>query len=273
MGKFDGILMCTDLDGTFLRNDKSISEENLAAIRYFSAEGGLFTFVTGRIPNMAEYIYDAVGTGVPVGCFNGAAIYDFAKKKFLWHTTLPHSVMELVKYVEEHVKDVGVQVNVLERAWYCRDNEAMIEFRKITGQPHLVCDYDQIDEPIAKVIFGHVDSAKIELIRDLLAAHPRAAEFDYIRSETTLFEILPHGVSKGGVLLKLAEVLGIDPARTVAVGDYDNDVSMIRAAGVGIAVSNACDKAKAVADLITVSNEEHAIARIISDLDSGVISI
>ena len=57
MKKFNGILMCTDLDGTLLRNDKTISRENKEAIEYFKSEGGLFTFITGRMPSYVSDIY------------------------------------------------------------------------------------------------------------------------------------------------------------------------------------------------------------------------
>ena len=57
MKKFEGILLCTDLDGTLLRNDKSISRENLDAINYFMSEGGYFTFITGRMPYTSSNIY------------------------------------------------------------------------------------------------------------------------------------------------------------------------------------------------------------------------
>ena len=60
-------------------------------------------------------------------------------------------------------------------------------------------------------------------------------------------------------------------SRTVAIGDYNNDISMIKAAGVGIAVANAVEEAKAVADIVTVSNEEHAIAKIIEGIERGEI--
>ena len=60
MGKFDGILICTDLDGTLLRKDKSVSKENIEAIEYFKKEGGLFTFVTGRMPYTSKIIYEKV---------------------------------------------------------------------------------------------------------------------------------------------------------------------------------------------------------------------
>ena len=128
------------------------------------------------------------------------------------------------------------------------------------------------DEILAKVLFGDHREERLMKVKALLDAHPRYADFDYIRSEHSLYEILPKGISKGAVLPRLAEHLGLDMKRTVAVGDYNNDISMLKAAGVGIAVSNATEEAKAAADLVTVSNEEHAIAKIIYDIENGNIS-
>ena len=96
----------------------------------------------------------------------------------------------------------------------------------------------------------------------------KSGKFDFIRSERTLFEILPKGVDKSLSLKKISEHLKIDISHTVAIGDYDNDVAMIRAAGLGVAVSNASPSAIAAADLVTVSNDEHAIARVIFDIES-----
>ena len=76
-------------------------------------------------------------------------------------------------------------------------------------------------------------------------------------------------MSKGTSIEKLSEILKIDKSKIIAVGDYDNDVAMFNAAGVSVAVSNACDKAKEAADYITVSNEENAIAQVIYDLEKG----
>ena len=89
MGKFDGILLCTDLDDTLLTTDKRVSDENRRAIEYFQSEGGLFTFVTGRVPAGARLMLEYIHPNAPVVCFNGAAIYDFEKEKFLWKKTLP----------------------------------------------------------------------------------------------------------------------------------------------------------------------------------------
>ena len=69
----------------------------------------------------------------------------------------------------------------------------------------------------------------------------------------------------------MAEYLGTD--KTIAIGDYDNDVSMFHAAKLGVAVKNACAAALAAADYVTVSNDEHAIAQIIADLENGAINL
>ena len=71
MKKFEGILFCTDLDGTLLRSDKTLSKRNLEAIEYFKSEGGLFTFVTGRMPCTALNLYNTVKPNAPIGCING----------------------------------------------------------------------------------------------------------------------------------------------------------------------------------------------------------
>ena len=114
------------------------------------------------------------------------------------------------------------------------------------------------------------DGDRILALANFLNHHPSAQNYDFIRSEHHLYELLPKGVNKGAVLLKMADLMGIDPARTIAVGDYDNDVSMLQTAGLSFAVANAVPAAKAAARHITVSNNEHAIAAIISGLDQGL---
>ena len=270
MGKFDGILICTDLDGTLLRNDKTISKENREAIEYFKGEGGYFTFITGRMYFTAHSLYAMVNPNAPVGCINGGGIYDYEKGEYLWSITLPRDVNELVDAVYRAVPSAGIQMNALDKIYFCRDNAAMIRFRRRTGAPYVEGNHLTLDVPVGKVVFGD-EIENISKIAEVLDNHPRSAEFDYIRSEKTLYEILPKGASKGNLLIKLADILGIDAAKTVAIGDYNNDVSMIRAAGVGVAVANSVDEAKAVADIVTVSNEEHAIAKIIGMIDSGEI--
>ena len=273
MKKFEGILICTDLDGTLLRNDKSISEENIRAIEYFKSEGGRFTFITGRMPYFATEMRDAIKPNAPIGCYNGGGVYDFETGKYIWARSVPPSTLELANYVCDNIENMSYQITLFDKILFHNDNSEMVGFRKRTNVPHLVHTDDMEIEPFAKIVFGHPDPEMAAKAMEILKDHPRHDEFDYIRSELALSEILPKGVHKGAALPKIAEAVGVDVSRVIAIGDFDNDVTMIRDAALGVAVGNATPEVKAVADLVTVTNEEHAIAHIISMLDSGELVI
>lgn len=270
MKKFEGMLFCTDLDGTLYTDDKAVSKENLDAISYFKEEGGLFTFITGRVPQTAQSVYNIIQPNAPYGCINGGGIYDQAAEKYLWAKYLPQEAMELVRTVDRQLPEMGIQFNTVEKIWFNKDNSAMERFRALTGVPNIYCHYEDVKEPVLKVVFAHREESQIDKLAELLNNHPLASAVEFIRSEHSLYEILPKNVSKGDLLLRLAQLLKIDPAKTIAVGDYYNDVSMVHVAGKGFAVANAVDKVKMVADYITVNNNESAIAAIVDGLDRGV---
>ena len=272
MKKFEGMLFCTDLDGTLYGDDRRVSKENLDAIAYFKSEGGLFTFITGRVPATTGEIYRLVQPNAPYGCFNGGAIYDGEQNSYLWARTLGEGVKELIDAVEAEMPEMGIQPNTEKAVYFHRENPAMEVFRKGCNLPRLLCRLEEIEEPVMKIVFAHLDVEKIPLLAKLLNEHPRACDFDFIRSESWLYEILPKGINKGSTLMKMAELLGIAPENTIAVGDYNNDVSMIGAAGMGFAVENAVEEAKAVADCVTVDNNHHAIAAIVDRLDRGFVA-
>lgn len=269
MGKFDGILICTDLDGTLYKKDKTISSENKEAIEYFKSEGGYFTFITGRMPQYSMDAYHAVNPNVPFGCINGGGVYDGATGEYVWTYARLGGVEELIRLVDEELPAVGIQVCTFERTYFSKETPVMEAFRRITKVPNLVCHYRDVKEPIAKILFGTACEDEISAMEKILKVHPKSNMFELIRSEKTLFEILPKGVQKGLALAKLVEYLGVDPKKTIAIGDYNNDVGMLKSAAIGIAVSNACKEALDAADFITVSNEEHAIAQVIRDIENG----
>ena len=270
MGRFSGMLFCTDLDGTLYSSAKTISRENLDAIEYFKSQGGLFTFITGRVPLTAASVCRAIRPNAPYGCLNGGGIYDPAQERYLWHALLPDDALLLVREVDCLLPDVGIQFNSASHIYFAKENNAMQGFRDAMHAPPRTCGLDVFPEPMLKVVFAHYDNDRILALADLLSRHPLAHRFDFIRSEHHLYEILPKGVSKGSTLLKMAELFGISPRKTIAVGDYDNDVSMLKTAALSFAVENAVPAAKAAAKHVTVGNDAHAIAKIIHDLNSGL---
>ena len=269
MKKFEGLLFCTDLDGTLYNDKKQVSKENLDAIEYFKSEGGLFTFITGRVPLTSSEICKVIRPNAPYGCTNGAGIYDPVQDKFLWKLTIPQDVTVLVQAVEAEMPEVGIQFNTEDGIYFYKDNDTLVNFRRATGAPYLPCGLEKLQEPQLKIILGHNDGSVVDRVAELVAAHPMADRFDFVRSELALFDLLPKGAGKGTALLKMTEILGIDPAKTIAIGDYNNDISMLKNAGLSFAVANAVPQAKAAAKYTTVSNNEHAIAAVVDRLDRG----
>ena len=139
--------------------------------------------------------------------------------------------------------------------------------------PKLLVYLNEIEDSIAKITFCSENDEEILAVEKALKEHTSSKDFDFILAEKTLFEILPKGVSKGVAVKKLAEFLSVDINKTIAIGDYNNDVSMIKTAKIGVAVKNACKEALNAADYITVSNDENAIAQIINDLENGIINL
>lgn len=273
MKKFEGLLLITDLDGTLLRNDKTISKKNLNAIQYFMSEGGIFTFVTGRIPAGAHIVYDIIKPNAPCGCINGGGIYDFKNKKFLWSVSLSRDALELVECVDKEIPEMGIEINLPDKIYFCKKNAATEKHRTDENLDDYSCHYREVKEPFSKILLVDFDDNNMTKTIELLSNHPKSADFDFIRSDAAYYEILPKGVSKGKLVMKLSEILGVNKEKIIAIGDNDNDVSMLEMAHVGIAVSNASEKAKKAADYITVSNEEDAIAKIIGDIDKGKLFI
>ena len=264
MGKFDGVLLCTDLDSTLLNDEHIISEENINAIEYFKKEGGLFTFVTGRVPGGAVMMTKYVKPNIPIVTFNGAGIYDAQKKQLLWGTYLDEDVKKIIEYVNANVEGLGLVVCTDNKVYFPLMNKWVGEYITIENSPRDTTDYKLINEKWKKILFVMAEE-DIPKIRELATGMDISNKFDFVQSTVNYFEVLPKNVSKGTGLKMLAELVGVDRSKIIAVGDNENDVSMIEYAGTGIAVKNAIDRLKNVADLVTVSNNEHAIAKIIYD--------
>ncbi len=272
MGKFDGILLCSDLDETLLTDKREISKENKSAIEYFMKEGGLFTFATGRVPIGAKLNLKYVVPNVPMICFNGAGIYDFNSGKIVWERFLDDKAGEVVEYVMNLMPKTGVEICTNENNFYLRTNRLTKEHLKIEGIREVICEMSDIKEAWKKVIFM-AEKEDMPSLRELIRKSPYFNQYSFIQSFIHYYELLPKNVGKGEAVLELAKMYGILPERTIGVGDNENDLSLIKLSGVGIAVQNARADVKESADYITVSNNEHALARIIYDIENGKIML
>jgi Cof subfamily protein (haloacid dehalogenase superfamily) len=272
MGKFSGTLLVSDIDGTLLRGDHTIGLATIEAIVHFQAEGGRFTLATGRMPSSLGQFLDRIQLNAPAICYNGAAIYDYHSGQTMWQRNLATGAGEVVDHVERHFPNTGIEVYQGSGIHFCKINDQIREHVKIEGFTITESDWRQIPEPWTKALFVQ-PAADTEILKSQLLASRFALKYQFVRSSSEYFELLPQGASKGQALLELCRLIGQDIRHTIAVGDNDNDVEMLKTAGLGVAVDNASPSVKDQADHITVHHEEDAIHRIIQDLDQGIIKL
>lgn len=260
MKKFDGILLCTDFDGT-LATRKQISPENCEAIRYFQENGGRFTVLSGRTPDfLKEHLQGLTPNAPLVGC-NGALIKHHQSGELLYeggrHDCKALDAFEPFWRESEHIKRI-----------FAFDRHAVSYScaRKVSEDAFLTMEElrAHIRFPLYKVVCSVDDGDYALALRDTLSA--RLSEpFEVSRSCPTYVEVSCSDANKGAAAMRLKTMLGV--RLLVTAGDYENDISMLRAADIGYAVGNATPEVKAAADRVTVDASEHAIAAIINDLD------
>ena len=266
MGKFEGILLCSDLDDTLLTSDKRISDKNKKAIEYFMREGGLFTFATGRVVEGARLMLKYIQPNVPMICFNGAGIYDFMNEKLLYLKTLDKEAVKAVEYMYKKAPHAAIDVCTATESFFCRTNPILERHKFLENLPDNYIDYTDIKDDWVKVIFM-TEEHQVQNVKKIIAESEFADRFDFMQSSPWYYEMLPKNSGKGSGLLKLSEILGIPIEKTIGVGDNHNDITLVREAGLGIAVANAADEVKQVADIITVDNNSDAISSIIESIE------
>lgn len=264
MGKFDGYILFTDLDGTLItKNDKaeaSISKENIDAINYFKENGGKFSFSTGRLP---EYVKDSimkfVTPNAPVAVVGGSCIYDFEKDSYIRINHLNRDAYSIIYDAAENSRDL------YENVYLNSESRALeINFENFKGMD-FVRDSLENNNWCKAVFTARKECTVLDLKERLLNDSRYNKKFDFVRSWPVGLEILNIDSTKGYCVSFLKKHLNM--TTSICVGDFENDISMIEEADIGYAVENAIDSVKAVADRITVSNEGHALAKIISDID------
>lgn len=245
MGNFSGYLICTDIDGTFVDNGGGLIEKNLAAILKFIDGGGLFTVSTGRSARYIEEKYgESLKTNTYLVCLNGTMIFDRENKKVIYSA---HMKKEAVRDIEKYAAKA-------ERRCFHTLATSYEELSKIPE-----------DEEIQKIVFVSKTEEETQALRkELEARYGDICEF--CRSWPTGLEMLPSGINKGECIRKIRALLGEKVKKVIAVGDFENDLSMIKEADIGVATGNAQEAVRAAADIVTVSNEEGAIAKIIEEL-------
>ena len=261
-------LVATDLDGTLLREDRTVSERTRRALAAVQAAGITVALVTGRPPRFVQPLAEELGlTGAAV-CCNGAIVYDLASGGLLEHSTLA-SATAIAVAERLRAATPGVAF-AIERGLRYGCEPAYLALGGGFERPaddEVTDVFTLCAQPVTKLIARHP-----ELSGPAYYPHAREIAGDLAMvtiSGPRFIEIAALGVDKAATLDRFCARLGITPAQVIAFGDMPNDAPMLRWAGRGVAVANAHPEALAAADETTASNMEDGVALALERLLAG----
>jgi Cof subfamily protein (haloacid dehalogenase superfamily) len=262
------LLIASDVDGTLLDDDETISDRTRAAVAAAVASGVTFLLATGRPPRWIAPVVDALGFAPMAVCANGAVLYDAGADRILSARTLSADVLgELAEIATRVIPGAGLAV---ERVGTTAHDAATPQFVSSPGYEHAwlnpdnteVSLEDLLSAPAVKLLIRKGGARSSDMAAALAKYVGLEGDITF-STDNGLVEIVPLGVSKATGVEELARPLGVGPDDVVAFGDMPNDVPMLKWAGLGVAMGNAHPQVLAIADEITAPNTDDGLAQVL----------
>lgn len=260
------LLVC-DLDGTLIGDSLTLEPALVKAFQRAAGRGLAISLATGRMPAAADPYRDELGITAPVIYYNGALVRD--DHRDLLSLTLPRGVLARAWAVFSNAPVHPIfyrdeRLFCVERTpavrRYCEEEGLRAE---VVGDPAAFLAPGAF---VKALLIGHPHD--LDLVREELtvsvAEHGRL-----VRTRSDYLEIIPLTASKGAALMRLAEHVGVPLARVVAVGDQENDLEMLRAAGLGVAMPHAPEAVRRAADRVAPAAADGGLLALFGELFPG----
>ncbi len=264
-------MIFSDMDGTLLKSVSEISQKNADKIKEATSKGVAFVLCTGRGVYGVEKFLAQLGLVEKEGyviCQNGAAVYDLSTMNLL----LRHNFSaETLRPVVECARKMDIEIYLYDDRTFLAEaeTEETRRYCRVMGADmRILPDGLSYDGYFTKCLLS-APFAKLQALRQEVA--PLVADsLDMFYSSDVYLEFVKKGVNKGRALQETATKAGVPLSEVIAIGDSDNDLPMIQAAGLGIAVANAKDHIKEKADYVTTNTcEQDAVAEVIDKFILG----
>lgn len=262
-------LIAMDLDGTLNNDEKKITPRTREALMAAQSAGIRLALASARPSPGLRKERDALcmrENGGVLMAYNGGRIVDAATDRVLFETCMPlEAAQEVLRALEKlpvtPILDDGRQFYVTDRNGYkvdyeCRNNNmSCVEVENLA---------DFLQFAPVKILMS-VDPAAIAGVQAQIA-QLLPADLAVVQTAAFYLEVIPRAIDKGRGLVQICRALGLRSAEVIAFGDAENDIPMLRTAGVGVAMGNADAAVKAAADRVTRSNNEDGIAAALEEL-------
>ncbi len=263
---FDCKLICTDIDGTLLDGNHKISPETKRVLRKAYEKGITIALISGRIASSLELLQDELGIHGPIGCYSGALVVDdgkiLASHPITWENT-----KEVLSFVEGEGLESFIYTN---RRWYINKTSPWMSIEtSISKTEGEVIPFGKLPGHCAKTnevpykILCMSEDTSLVLTMEELLLEKFSHTINIYRSGSRYLEISAKDVNKGHALEEICKAYGYKSSQAMAIGDYFNDLGMLKVAGHSVAMANAPDEVKRHAHTVTASNLEDGLAKAI----------
>lgn len=255
-------IIFSDIDGTFLNSRHEVLPGTERAVRQLVAAGTPVVLVSARMPEAILPITEKMGIEIPLISYSGALVLTRTGEMLYSHTMPAEPTARILAAIEKRWPAVTLNYYAGHH-WYVKDTQAPAVQReeRITSAASEQADFAAL---MAQGILPHKILCMSEpavneaMERELTAAFP---ELNVVRSCDILLEIMDKGITKSQGIAVLLKHFGLVAADALAFGDNYNDVDMLEFVGTGVAMGNAPQDIKAIADAVTATNDEEGIAK------------
>ena len=255
-------LVISDVDGTLVRKDKSLSPQVIAAVHRLREAGVAFTLISARPVSGVLPLIAPLGIDIPLAAINGGIVFRPDGSVITRHGIAPEVVRGMFDLAEGVAVDCWV---FADGHWYASSLAGVhVEHERVASnqQPILRDDFSDLYDRADKITFVSDDPP---VLKDLAARG--VAQFGTRatigQSQTYYLDVTDTHANKGDGVTELAAILGVDLAHVAVFGDMDNDIAMFARAGLSVAMGQAPDTVKAAADFVSSSNEQDGVAHAI----------
>lgn len=266
---FEGFLLVSDIDGTLVNDEHFVPQRNRDAIARFCALGGKFAIASGRSSKTAGGVLEQVTPNAPCILLNGAEIFDLAANKPIMQAFLPiEADAYITQYFDRYPNSAAV-IFTTRGIFVARPNALSDEHDVIVGAKSAQLDWKDLPADKFKLLLMD-DAESIQQMKRDEAADPSPL-VETNMSWPQYFEFLPRGANKGTGLIQLCAHLGIPRERSFAIGDYNNDSELLRAAGFSAVPQNGQDELKEIADITVCHCNDGAVADLIEYIEQHFV--
>lgn len=265
-------ILFTDLDGTLLDSQKQISDYTREVLDAWSKSGHKLVLCSGRDINSVKSVKEYLNLNYPgmylIG-YNGGQIVDCETGKTIYRIALTY---EQITYVLQEARKQELHIHTYTDTDIISptDDEELHYYQRVIKTPVIYSkDVKEVKEngSCKCIVIELNDHEKLEAFRNSLLPWAESENISLIFSNPRYLEVFPAASGKGAAVKKLCEILGINEALSVAAGDAENDISMIEAAGMGIAMANGSEDVRMAATTITAYDNDHdGLAHALFDL-------